>query len=680
MPTNHSGYRRGHNWVLLAIASCGLIAACGGSSGNTNTPTSPNDNPAGQSGGFTLSASGTVSIVAGQSANALVLVTRTSGFGGAVTVSVASAPPGVTAVVSGSPTQSSSVTVAISVASTVTPGTYQLVVKGTASGVAEQSLSLTLVVAAAAPASFSLSVDPVEFEIPAGNGWSAYGIASITRANGFTGPITISVTGLNGASGALVAPSPSTVPATESAVNLMALALDGASPGTYTGTVHATSPGSIEQTATVRVKVAVPGTGDIKWRFCNASRVPRFFAVKDGSGAWRHVVPSGPASASLTSPTTFAFSLTQPTAIVAMVRSGEKTSSSVLIQGFRWDVYYLTRQEIVEQAAAECERWPDATTRSANAQVTGYQLWDALVGSASHHALVNTGNSGAPTTSLSISNIQPGKFDLFVTRSSFAGSPGDPISPRSIILRRDQDPADGAALSTLDFSAEGFVPATGALTFNNTTGESFSVAQVFRTLNGLEGLMSAVAPYEKTSRTWFGVPSARLKPGDLHELVATTANLSARRSIVLFADSVATRTLDFGPSLPQPSVTAGGAQAPWLIRSTGTLPADYDSRASVYLRETIADPRAFMLIASRGYMGATGSYDLSIPDLSSATGFTLFWNARRGSSLKWTVTGGQGDPGSAEETFCIFSGICPVKPLAGAVYKSAQATGMVTIP
>lgn len=87
-----------------------------------------------------------------------------------------------------------------------------------------------------------------------------------------------------------------------------------------------------------------------------------------------------------------------------------------------------------------------------------------------------------------------------------------------------------------------------------------------------------------------------------------------------------------------------------------------------------------MIVASRGYLGGSGSYDIGIPDLSAATGFTAFWNARRGASLQWTVTGGEGDPGSSEEVFCMQVGICPVKAVRGAVYKSAQATGTVTVP
>lgn len=664
------------------IVAALFVGACGGGGDQKNDgegagPTNP---PPAGTGRFLLSALASVSVTAGQSATGTIVITRLDGFTGAVTLTVPSTPTGITASVTGSPTTTNGASVTVGVTSTVAAGSYPITVKGSAAGLSDQTATLMVTVTAAQPAAFSLRVDPVEFELPAGKGWSAHGIASITRAAGFTGAVTVSVTGLNGVSGGLVAPTPSTIAASDTATNLMALTLDGAAPGVYTGTVRAVAAGFGEQTATVRIRVSAPSTGSISWKFCNSSRVPRFFAVKDGSGAWRHIVPSGPAAGTAADPTTFNFSLAQGTAGIAMVKLGEKMSSSPLIQGFRWDVFYLTAAEVVEQAAAECTRWPDVTTRSASAPVSGYQSFDAIMASASRFALVSVGSTGPASTTLSASTLRPGSFDLFLTRSSFTGSPQAPISVLSIILRRGLDPASGATLPALNFASEGFAPATGTVSFGNTGGEPFFLAQNFLTANALNAPMHASATYTQTSRTWFGVPASRLQAGDLHELAATTATASARRAVITFDDQVSSRTLDFGPALPTPSVVGGTGAAPWLIRATGSVSVEYNARASLYLRETIADPRAFLIVASRGYLGGSGSYDLSIPDLSAATGFTMFWNARRGVPVHWTVTGGEGDPGSTDEVFCMQLGICPVKPLRGAVYKSAQATGTVTVP
>ena len=59
------------------------------------------------------------------------------------------------------------------------------------------------------------------------------------------------------------------------------------------------------------------------------------------------------------------------------------------------------------------------------------------------------------------------------------------------------------------------------------------------------------------------------------------------------------------------------------------------------------------------------------------------YNIRRGAVVAWIVTGGPGDPGDPGgpfASFCLLSGICPVKPLDGTTYYSAQAIGTVTVP
>ena len=100
----------------------------------------------------------------------------------------------------------------------------------------------------------------------------------------------------------------------------------------------------------------------------------------------------------------------------------------------------------------------------------------------------------------------------------------------------------------------------------------------------------------------------------------------------------------------------------------------------MYLRESFADPRTMTIVATRGGLGGANAYDIAVPDLSVATGFTNFWNFHRGVGVAYTVTGGEGDAGGPNETFCIFVGYCPAKAVDGAVYKSAQASGTVTVP
>jgi hypothetical protein len=57
------------------------------------------------------------------------------------------------------------------------------------------------------------------------------------------------------------------------------------------------------------------------------------------------------------------------------------------------------------------------------------------------------------------------------------------------------------------------------------------------------------------------------------------------------------------------------------------------------------------------------------------------WCERRAcTSVAYTVTGGEGDPGGPNEASCMLSGICFVKAVDGVTYKSAQAIGTVVVP
>jgi hypothetical protein len=408
--------------------------------------------------------------------------------------------------------------------------------------------------------------------------------------------------------------------------------------------------------------------------------VPKYFAVRDGNGAWKHVVPDGPAGATQSNPAKFSFDLNSSTASIAIVWLGEKTSGTPLIEGHYWNVFYYTRQEVLDLASDECISNRDVTNRQASGSITGYQSFDALVASVGRHGLAFSGSSGPLSTSLTMQNLDNGPFDLLLTRSNFNGV-GPDITVQSVVLQRGIDPAAGGAIPPIDFGATGAAPAVAALTFANTNAETFANTMTFRTADGLNGWMASAGYFSATARTWFGIPAGQLQAGDLHQITATTGNATARRQIITFANQVGARTLTFGPPLTTPTVASVGGSTPWIVRATGTLTPDYTSRVSIYYRENLADPRTMTIVASRGFLGGTDQYDVPVPDLTGVGGFTAFWNLRSGATVKWTVTGGQGGTGDLlVDNFCAATGFCPVKPVDGATYRSAQATGTVALP
>jgi hypothetical protein len=618
-----------------------------------------------------------LSVAAGQTGTATVTITRSAGFTGPVTLALDAPPAGITGSFIDSPTTTATSSLTIAVAGTVAAGQYPLTIKGTAPGVQDKTTTLTLKVTVAGPVGFTVSVDPVEFELPAGQGWTANGIVSVQRTNGFTGPVTVSVQGLG--IPAFAAPSPNTIAANATATNLLALSLDGGAPGVYAGTVVVKAAGYADQTAPVRVRVSAPSTGSITWNFCRGDRAPRFLAVRDGNGAWKHIVPAGPFGATQATPAQYSFDITQATGSIAIVWLGEKTSASPLIEGHYWNVFYLTRQEIIDLAAEECITNRDVTDRTASGVVTGFQPFDAMIASVGRHGLATIGITGSASINTNMQNLPTGPFDFLLTRSNFNTGPGPDITVQGLVLRRGIDPAKGGTIDPVNFNTEGVAPASAALTFNNTNGETFSNTMTFRTTDGLNGWIAADGFFDAAARTWFGIPSSKLQSDDLHQITATTGNTAARRQIIHFSHEVAARTLAFGPPLSTPAVTSTPA-TPWILHAAGTLGSDYASRVSIYYRENRDDPRTMTIVASSGFFGGP-QYDVAIPDLSGVPGFTAFWNLRLGTPVKWTVTGGQGSTGDLlVDSFCVGTGYCPVKAVNGATYLSAQATGVYTVP
>ncbi|MEP7324836.1 MAG: hypothetical protein ABI836_02710, partial [Gemmatimonadota bacterium] len=124
----------------------------------------------------------------GANGNSTVTLTR-SNFAGAVTLSLGSAPAGVTGSFNPAAPTGTSSTLTVSVGAAVAPGVYNLTVDG--SGTAgNRSTPLTLTVSAAPD--YALSLNPVALTINQGtNGNTA---VTITRTN-FTGAVTLSLGG-----------------------------------------------------------------------------------------------------------------------------------------------------------------------------------------------------------------------------------------------------------------------------------------------------------------------------------------------------------------------------------------------------------------------------------------------------------------------------------------------------
>ena len=207
---------------------------------------------------YALSASpASSSVSAGAGTSYAVTITRSGGFAGAVTFSVAGLPAGAAGTFSPNPSSTTSSTLSVTTATTTPVGSYALTITG-ASGALTHTASVTLVVTAAAAGNFSLAVTPASVTAKAGTA-AAYTV-NITRTGGFTGGVTFSLSGAPAGSTITFNPNPSSGASSALTVTTPASTLAGSYPLTITGV-----SGALSHTATatlVETAGCVGGNGD----------------------------------------------------------------------------------------------------------------------------------------------------------------------------------------------------------------------------------------------------------------------------------------------------------------------------------------------------------------------------------------------------------------------------------
>src|SRR5204863_154858 len=154
---------------------------------------------------FTLSASPpSRTVTPGGSTTYDVTIAPTGGFTGQVTLSVSGLPSGADGSFTPNPATTSS-TLAVTTSPSTPTGTYTLTIAGD-SGSLSHTTTVTLVVNP--PPDFTLSAAPPSRTVTQG-GSTSYGV-TISRTGGFTGSVTLSVSGLpSGADGSFT-PNPAT--------------------------------------------------------------------------------------------------------------------------------------------------------------------------------------------------------------------------------------------------------------------------------------------------------------------------------------------------------------------------------------------------------------------------------------------------------------------------------------
>jgi hypothetical protein len=634
----------------------------------------------------------TLTVQQGASGSATVNITRTA-FTGQVALSLDAPPPGVIGTFSpaSAPTTSSALTVAV--AATVAPGAYTLTIKGSATGVGDRTTTLALTVTAA-PATIAVALAPPSASVVQGG--SGQTAVNITRTS-FSGPVSLAASGAP----AGVTIGFSETPTAAAQVQLTYAAALTAPIGTHLITVTASAGGVSNATATFTLQVAPASpSGQVEFQFCSSSEDPVFFASQDGSGAWQRV--TGTQSSGVYR---YTFSLTQnrggvfyvqesgtpPSArgtigallkaprirrilpdAVARLAPAAMTAAAVVY--YETTVVYGTTNELAAIGAENCLE--TRSTKTVSLAVTGVREGEAAALSLGGSTEIVIANSSSPPVQTArFAGVRSGTIDLFGARADVLG-----VDTNRLVDVRNLNPADGSTLPfTLDFNGpNAYAPAMAQVTVANSQGDNLLYFGSFFTANGEAGLIGVyhgVPAVPETTRTWPGVPTARLQPGDVHAnmVFATpqTTTTDELRLHIAFSTTVQDITQTLGPRLPTPTLATVGQPNYRRFRLQGALPAEYSDLVAATFGLSGGGSEV-TVIQTGAYITAAGSpanYDLSIPDLTALAGFPLASGLPAGQIEAILNASGWTGAGTTEPL-----------PANGAVLQSAARTVKITVP
>lgn len=211
------------------------------------------------------SAASALNVTQGQTAGATINITRGGGFAGGVTLALQNAPAGLTGDFTPNPATGASSSLTVSASASAAPGTHNVTVRGTATGLPDATVVIAVTVIAD-DGSFSLSLSPAALNITQGTNSNT--TVTITRTAPFAGSVTLALDGApNGVTGAF-APNPA--PAGSSTLTVTVGA--AVAPGIYNLSVRGSAAGAMvigrdsvlqavaERSVALSLTVAVAGT------------------------------------------------------------------------------------------------------------------------------------------------------------------------------------------------------------------------------------------------------------------------------------------------------------------------------------------------------------------------------------------------------------------------------------
>jgi hypothetical protein len=592
--------------------------------------------------GYTLSLSApTLSVTAGSQNSVTVNVNRTGGFAGTVTLTASGGPAGTTASFSPPGVSANSSVLTLAVAGTVAAGNYPITITGAATGLPNQTATLTLTVVS--PPSFSLSLSPTTVQLQQGS--SANVSVTITRTGGFSGAIALTATGLPPGVTASFNPASTTGNSAVFTLN----ANSGALPNTYSVTVTGSSgsgappsaqetdfPAAVDINVTLTLVVTVPsGSTTVNVDFCGATGYPVAVFYQNGTSPWT-------AASGLNGQ--FSFTISQPVGGLAWVVDNGGGDIEV-------HTYLGTRAELqaFNVAVSQCNGSTNPG-KSVNLTTVGLGTQDVA-----QLALGNavTSTSGATGGTGVFRSVRQGPVDLIGGRSAITvAGQSTTFDLTKVLLQRGLNPTAGTTV-TADFNGtSSYTPVAAQLTVNGIGADPTVMGVGYWTGTKSFGPLYADGTGSNAAtRTWKGFPGAAQMAGDFHFLQANAYSPNAQnpariRAALVVTQGVANQTLTLGPALSNVTVSTVRA-APLRLQASVARQAEY---ASVYDFVATQGGKEFNVQVTAAYLGSPTTTVVQWPDFQGIPGFNDAWLPLAGSPISWTFggTGFTGSPAPSE--------------------------------
>jgi hypothetical protein len=602
----------------LALLALGGVAACGSSGGGETTP------PIAEAIAIALSAS-SLSVVQGQSNTANITLTRTGGYAGAVSLSLENAPTGVTG--SFSPPSLTGTTATSTLLITAAPNaataTTNMVVRATGTGVTAQTATLPLTITAAPTGGYTLSLSQSTLTLLQGTSGDV--TVNVNRAAPFAGAVSVAASGLPAS--VTMSPSPANITGANAQVTFAVGS--GVAAGNYPITLRGTATGVPDQQVTLTLQVAAASGGtSVTVTFCQADS-PIWVGSQSETGPWIR------ATATATNANAYTFNINN--------RGGFAAVFNASGGGYRSEITYGTATELAA-SGTQC-------TDPRGSKLVSGTVTSLLATDEGYVSLGGAEASRMGAGAFQLFDVGDGLLDLIAVRSAITTSSA---TPTKMIIRRGLNQAAGSTIPTLDFAAaEAFDPVAANITLGNLGSDSPFLLVYLSTANGgtgayyIGGLFGGGA-----TQPWYGLPDARLATGDLHNVIGFGVNQTgdAFRAVYAWSRQAVNRTLTLGPVISTPTITVAGTTPYVRHRVQVARQPEYSQAILPQYEQNSqsggANYRSMSIQATAGYFGGNPTtWDIIVPDLSSASGFLATWGLQTSAATSYTIgaIGGPGD-------------------------------------